>query len=56
MDPKRASGNLQLHCKSGTFSTFSFSTVSVNNLNGYLFSRGKIGACQFGLATSNADL
>ena len=35
---------------------FLFNSFFVNNLNGYLSSKGKIGACRFGLATSNADL
>ena len=34
VDLKRARGNLQLHCKSGTFSTFLFNLSLVRNLSG----------------------
>ena len=34
VDLKRARGNLQLHCKSGTFSTFLFNLFLVRNLSG----------------------
>ena len=57
VDPERASGNLKLHFKSGTFSTFFFFfSFFVDNKSGYLSSWVNIGACRFGLVTSNADL
>ena len=34
VDLKRARGNLQLHCKSGTFFTFLFNLFLVRNLSG----------------------
>ena len=45
VDPDRASGNFQLHCKSGTFSTFIL-ILFVDNISGYLSSWGNIGACR----------
>ena len=34
VDLKRARGNFQLHCNSGTFSTFLFNLFFVRNLSG----------------------
>ena len=56
VDLKRARGNLKLHCKSGTFSTFLFNLFFVRNLSGCLLGRSRISVCRFELATSNTDL
>ena len=55
VDLKRARGNLQLHCKSGTLSTFLFIFVFSEKSQWVFLGRSKRSACRFGLATSNTD-
>ena len=56
VDLKRARGNLQLHCNSGTFSTFLFIFIFFSEKSQWVFlGQSKRSACRFGLATSNTD-